>query len=138
MLPLRTARFDPPRRTRRQPQRGRVPTMTLTGVADEGPPNVGSVGSCGPVPAIRPREVHGEMSEPTRRHLRYEIETQVIYKTEALPTGPPSKAKPGRTRNLSDGGRVSGAEERLSPSTRLTLLIARGGVQTIEGQGEVV
>lgn len=79
------------------------------------------------------------MSDPHRRHPRYEIETQVLYMLESAPvTQPPQKAKGVCTRNLSQGGLVLEAEERLPPGTRLALILIRGTRGAIEAQGEVV
>jgi hypothetical protein len=79
------------------------------------------------------------MTEELRRHPRYEVETQVIYKVEA-PSGalPPRQARGVCSRNLSEGGLLLEAEEYLPPGTRLTLLLIRGKRGVIEGQGDVV
>jgi hypothetical protein len=85
------------------------------------------------------REDQDRMREPTRHHPRYEIETEVLYTLEASPnTQPPQKAKGVCARNLSQGGLLLEAQERLSPGTRLALLVIRGKRGAIEAQGEVV
>lgn len=78
------------------------------------------------------------MAERGRRHPRYEIETQALYRLAPPPGAPPPKAKGGRIRNLSKGGVLLEAEEYLPPGTRLSLLLIRGKKGTVEGQGEVV
>lgn len=79
------------------------------------------------------------MSEPTRRHPRYAIETEILYTVEARPGGPAAqKAKAGCTRNLSQGGLLLESEEHLLPAARLALLLIRGKEGTIEARGEVV
>jgi PilZ domain-containing protein len=79
------------------------------------------------------------MREPTRHHPRYEVETEVLYTPEASPSAqPPQKAKGVCARNLSQGGLLLEAQERLSPGTRLALLVIRGKRGAIEAQGEVV
>jgi hypothetical protein len=79
------------------------------------------------------------MREPTRHHPRYEIDTQILYTIETPPnTQPPQKAKGVCARNLSQGGLLLEAQERLSPGTRMALLLIRGKRGVIEAQGEVV
>lgn len=79
------------------------------------------------------------MSEPTRRHPRYEIETQVIYSVEeSSGTNPSQMAKGVCSRNLGEGGLLLDTEEHLPPGTRLSLLLIRGKRGPIEGRGEIV
>lgn len=84
-------------------------------------------------------EAQSWMREPTRHHPRYEIETEVLYTLETSPSAqPPQKAKGVCARNLSQGGLLLEAQARLTPGTRLALLLIRGKRGVIEAQGEVV
>lgn len=79
------------------------------------------------------------MSEPTRHDPPYEIATEVLYSVANSPsTQPPQKAKGMCARNLSQGGLLLEAQSRLSPGTRLTLLLIRENRGAIDAQGEVV
>lgn len=79
------------------------------------------------------------MREPIRHDPAYEIATEVLYSVADSPsTQPPQKAKGVCARNLSQGGLLLEAQARLTPGTRLTLLLIRGNRGAIDAQGEVV
>ncbi len=79
------------------------------------------------------------MTHPTRRHPRYEIETDVVYTVENLPgTQAPQKGKGVCARNLSQGGLLLQVGEELPVGTRLSLFLIRGRQGTVEVHGQVV
>ncbi len=79
------------------------------------------------------------MSHPTRRHPRYEIETEVVYTVEKLAgTQAAQKGRGVCARNLSEGGLLLQVKEHLPVGTQLALFLIRGKQRAVEVHGEVV
>jgi hypothetical protein len=86
-----------------------------------------------------PRETQSAMSRPAGRHPRYDIETEVVYTLDTLPSPRTVQTAKGVcARNLSQGGLLLEAGEHLPVGTRLTIILVRGKQGAIEVQGEVV